>query len=58
MQFQLSRSHEVYQCVLRAFDAGANGIVVSRDYEEMRINNLKAVGRAVREVTRRTAARG
>ena len=30
---------------------GAGGIVVSREYEEMRVPNLKAVGRAVRELT-------
>ncbi|HXS93978.1 MAG TPA: hypothetical protein VN736_05190 [Candidatus Limnocylindrales bacterium] len=40
----------VYECVLKSFDAGANGIVVSREYEEMRLPNLKAVGRAIREI--------
>lgn len=40
----------VYQAVKRAFDAGAGGIVVSREYEEMRLANLKAVGRAMREL--------
>src|SRR6185312_6080670 len=30
---------KVYQCVIRAFDAGADGIVVSREYEEMRVPN-------------------
>jgi hypothetical protein len=44
---------KVYEATLKAFDAGANGIVVSREYEEMRVPNLKAVGRAVREVARR-----
>jgi len=44
---------KVYECVMRAFDAGASGIVVSREYEEMRVPNLKAVGRAVREIARR-----
>ena len=44
---------KVYQSVLRAFDAGASGIVVSRDYEEMRVPNLRAVGRAMREVSQR-----
>jgi hypothetical protein len=39
---------KVYECVRKAFDAGANGIVVSREYEEMRVPNLKAVGRAIR----------
>ena len=40
---------EVYRAVRRAFDAGAAGIVVSREYEEMRVPNLRAVGRAIRE---------
>jgi hypothetical protein len=39
---------DVYRAVLNAFEAGASGIVVSREYEEMRLENLKAVGRAVR----------
>ena len=43
----------VHQATVRAFDAGAHGIVVSREYEEMRLANLKAVGRAVREVAAR-----
>lgn len=46
---------KVYECVLKAFEAGANGIVVSREYEEMRVPNLKAVGRAMREINARKA---
>ena len=42
---------EVHDAVVKAFGAGADGIVVSREYEEMRLPNLEAVGRAVREVT-------
>ncbi len=38
----------VYEATRKAFEAGANGIVISREYEEMRVENLKAVGRAVR----------
>ena len=38
----------IYQATRKAFEAGANGIVISREYEEMRVANLKAVGRAVR----------
>jgi hypothetical protein len=38
----------IYQCVMKAFDAGAAGIVVSREYEELTVPNLKAVGRAAR----------
>ena len=38
----------IFQAVSRAYDAGANGIVASREYEEMTVPNLRAVGRAVR----------
>jgi hypothetical protein len=38
----------VYQATLKAFQAGADGIVVSREYEEMEIPHLQAVGRAYR----------
>jgi hypothetical protein len=43
----------VYQAVKKAYEAGANGIVASREYEEMTVPNLRAVGRAVREVARK-----
>jgi hypothetical protein len=45
----------IYQAVTRAYDAGADGIVASREYEEMTVPNLRAVGRAVRDVMKRTA---
>ena len=38
----------IYQCVVKAFEAGASGVVVSREYEELTVPNLTAVGRAVR----------
>jgi hypothetical protein len=41
----------IYQATVNAFAAGAHGIVVSREYEEMRIEHLRAVGRAFRQVT-------
>ena len=44
----------IYRATLNAFAAGAHGIVVSREYEEMEIPHLRAVGRAVREVMRAT----
>jgi hypothetical protein len=44
---------KIYEATIKAFDAGASGIVVSREYEEMRVPNLKAVGRAVRELAKR-----
>lgn len=43
---------KIYEAVLRAFEAGADGVVASREYEEMRLANLKAFGRAVRETVR------
>ncbi|HUA58544.1 MAG TPA: hypothetical protein VML19_07315 [Verrucomicrobiae bacterium] len=42
---------KVYEVVKKAFEAGGAGIVVSREYEEMRLANLKAVGRAIRELS-------
>ncbi len=41
----------VYRCTKAAFDAGADGVVLSREYDEMRVDNLKAAGRAIREFT-------
>ena len=41
----------IYRATLRAFDAGADGIVVSREYEEMKVPHLEAVGRAYRSST-------
>ena len=34
--------------VRRAFDAGADGILISREYDEIRLESLRAIGRAVR----------
>ncbi len=44
-----SDPEKVYQAVLKGFEAGADGILISREYDEMRLANLKAVGRAVRQ---------
>lgn len=41
----------IYHATVKAFAAGAHGIVVSREYEEMQVDHLRAVGRAFREVT-------
>lgn len=43
----------VYQATLKSFDAGAHGVVASREYEEMRVDHLRAFGRAVREAIKR-----
>ncbi len=42
----------IHEAVLKSFEAGASGIVVSREYEEMRVPNLQAVGRAIRELAK------
>ena len=39
---------DVYKAVRSALDAGAHGIILSRKYSEMRLDNLRAAGRAVR----------
>lgn len=39
----------VYRSTLAAIGAGADGIMISREYGEMRLPSLSAVGRAVRE---------
>lgn len=44
-------AEKVYQAAYRAFEAGAKGLVVSREYDEMRVDNLRAIGRAVRDAT-------
>ncbi len=38
----------IYQAVVKAYQAGAAGIVASREYEDMTVPNWKAFGRAVR----------
>src|SRR5262245_65973489 len=38
----------VARVVQKAYEAGANGVVASREYEEMTVPNLEAFGRAVR----------
>ena len=39
----------IYQATVKAFAAGAHGIVVCREYEEMQVEHLRAVGRGFRE---------
>jgi hypothetical protein len=42
----------VYQSVKAAFDGGAPGVLLSRKYSEMRLDNLHGAGRAIRETAR------
>jgi hypothetical protein len=44
-----SDPEEVYRAVRRAFAAGAQGVVASREYEEISVPSLQTVGRAVRD---------
>jgi hypothetical protein len=41
---------DVYQAVKATFEGGAHGIILSRKYSEMRLDNLRAAGRAIKEV--------
>lgn len=40
----------VYRATRKAFEAGASGVVASREYEETKVEHLRAFGRAVREL--------
>jgi hypothetical protein len=42
-----SAPERVFDAAYRSFEAGASGLLVSREYDEMRIENLEAVGRAI-----------
>ncbi len=41
---------DVYRAVKAAFDGGVHGVLLSRKYSEMRLDNIRAAGRAVREL--------
>ena len=41
---------DVYAAVKAAFDGGAHGVLLSRKYSEMTLANLRAAGRAVRDL--------
>jgi hypothetical protein len=43
---------DVYQAVKATFEAGAHGIILSRKYSEMKLENLRAAGRAIREISK------
>jgi hypothetical protein len=45
-----SRPAAVSEAVRAAFAAGATGILVSREYDEMRLQNLRAIGATLREL--------
>jgi hypothetical protein len=41
---------DVHQAVKAAFAGGAHGVLLSRKYSEMRLDNIRAAGSAIREV--------
>jgi hypothetical protein len=41
---------DVYQAVKAAFEGGAHGVLLSRKYSEMKLDNIRGAGRAVREL--------
>jgi hypothetical protein len=41
---------DVYLAVNAAFDGGAHGVLLSRKYSEMRLDNIRGAGRAIREL--------
>ena len=41
---------DVYAAVKAAFEGGAHGVLLSRKYSEMTLANLRAAGRAVRDL--------
>jgi hypothetical protein len=44
---------DTYAAVTAALKAGADGLILSRKYSEMRLSNLEAAGRAVRDAAKR-----
>ena len=45
-----TQPEDVAAAVVAAFEGGAHGILLSRKYSEMRLLNLRAAGRAVRDL--------
>jgi hypothetical protein len=43
---------DVYQATAAAYKAGANGVILSRKYSEMKLEDIDAAGRAIREATK------
>jgi hypothetical protein len=48
----ISSPEDVYAATTAALKAGAQGVIFSRKYSEMRLANLAAGGRAVKEFVR------
>lgn len=48
----LSNPEGVYEAVIKSFEAGASGVLASRDYDEMSLSSLKAYGDAVKDYSK------
>lgn len=46
---RIASPDDTYKATLAAFNAGSNGVILSRKYSEMRLANLKAAGQAIRD---------
>lgn len=47
-----SDPEKLARAVHRSFDAGGQGIVISREYEEMTLPSLKVIGKTIREIAK------
>lgn len=45
-----STPYSTRNAVIAAFHGGADGVLISRKYSEMKLGNLKAVGSAIKEL--------
>ena len=50
MQAMPSPRETTIEAVKAAFEAGAEGILISREYDEMHLESLRAIGEAMRQV--------
>jgi hypothetical protein len=46
----ISKREGLQNAVKQAFNAGASGILISREYDEMRLENLKAIGQTLSDL--------
>jgi len=46
-----TEASDVYEAVKAAFAGGAHGVLLSRKYSEMRLDNIRGAGKAIRELT-------
>ena len=46
---RIASPDDTYAATIAAFNAGAPGVILSRKYSEMKLANLEAAGRAIRD---------